>query len=188
MENVRKHIDVQLVTANRKGYYLVSEPSYHITKEFFKKFTSSRNKKIKVKMNKSVYLSLSILVISKTLIYEFWHDYIKPKYQYKAKLCYMDTESFTIYIKTEDIYEDIANDDEKRFDTSNYAIKRPLPRGKNKKVIGIIKDELGEKIMTELVGLRPKTYAYLDKVKEQKKQSNKGKRTKRMCNTKNTQV
>ena len=68
---------------------------------------------IKVKMNKPVYLGLSMLEISKTLVYEFWYDYIKPKYQNNAKLCYMDTDSFIINIKTEDFYEDIANDVEK---------------------------------------------------------------------------
>ena len=118
-------------------------------------------KKIKVKMNKSVYLGLSILEISKTLMYEFWYDYIKPKYQYNANLCYMGTDNFIIYIKAEDVYEDIANDVEKRFDTSNYEINRPLPKGKNKIVTGLVKDELSEKIMTEFVGLRPKTYSYL---------------------------
>ena len=74
-------------------------------------------------MNKPLYLGLSILEISKTLMYEFWYDYIKPKYQNNAKLCYMDTESFIINIKTEDFYEDIANDIEKRSDTSNYEFK-----------------------------------------------------------------
>ena len=90
-------------------------------------------------MNKPIYLAMSILYISKTLFYEFWHAYIKPKYQDKAKLCYMDTDSFVIHIKTEDFYEDIANDVEKWFDTSNYDEndKRPLPIGKNKKVIGL---------------------------------------------------
>ena len=92
-------------------------------------------KKIKVKMNKPAYLDLSILEISKALMYEFWYDYVKPKYQDNAKLCYMDTDSFIISIKTEDFYEDIANDVEKRFDTSNYEVSRPLPKGKNKKVI-----------------------------------------------------
>ena len=120
-------------------------------------------KKIKVKMNKPVYLGLSILEISKTLIYEFWYYYIKPKYQDNSKLCYMDTDSFIIYIKTEDVYEDIPNDAKKWFDTSNYSDgdKRPLPRGMNKKVIGLMKDELGGKIMTEFVKLRPKTYSHL---------------------------
>ena len=71
-------------------------------------------KKIKVKKNKPVYLGLSILEISKTLMYEFWYDYIKTKYQQNAKLCYMDTDSFIIHIKTEDVYEEIASDVEKK--------------------------------------------------------------------------
>ena len=96
-------------------------------------------------------------------MYEFWYDYIKPKYKDKAQLCYMDTDSFIIHIKTEDFYEDIDNDVEKWFDTSKYSEddKRPLPIGKNKKVIGLFKDKLGGKIMKEFVGLREKTYAYL---------------------------
>ena len=79
-------------------------------------------KKKKVKMNRPVYLVLSILEISKTLMYEFWYDYIKPKYQYNAKLCYMDTNSFIICIKSKDVYKDIANGVEKRFGTSYYEI------------------------------------------------------------------
>ena len=90
-------------------------------------------KKIKVKMNKSMYLGLSILEISKVLMHEFWYDYIKPKYQDNAKLCYMDTDTSINYIKTEDVYGDIADDVEKRFDTSNYETDRPLPIRKNKK-------------------------------------------------------
>ena len=112
-------------------------------------------------MNKPVYLDLSILEICKTLMYEFWYDYIKPKYGDNVKLCYMDTDSFIMHIKTEDFYKDIANDVEKRFDTSNLEGNRPLPTGKNKKVIGLMKDELGGKIMTEFVDLRPKTYSFL---------------------------
>ena len=126
--------------------------------------------KTKVKMNKPTYLGLSILEISKILMYEFWYDYMKPKYNDNVKLCYMDTDSFVMNIKTEDFYKDIANEVEKRFDTSNYEVNRPLPTGKNKKVIGLTKDELGGKIITELVTLRPKTYSYLtDDCKEYKK-------------------
>ena len=88
-------------------------------------------------------------------MYEFWYDYMN------VKLCYMDTDSFIMLIKTEDFYKDIEDDVEKRFDTSNYEINRPLPTGKNKKVIGLKKDELRGKIMTEFVALRPKTYLYL---------------------------
>ena len=87
-------------------------------------------------MNNLVYLGLSILEINKTLMYEFWYDYIKPKYQDNAKLCYMDTDSFIIHIKTEYVYEELAHDVEKRFDTSNCEVNRPLPTGKNKKVAG----------------------------------------------------
>ena len=96
---------------------------------------------------------MSILDISKTLTYEFWYDFIKPNYQNRAKLCYMNTDSFIIYIKTEDFDEDIANDVEKWFGTSNYNGdgERPFPRGKNKKAIGIFKDELGGKIMKKFV-------------------------------------
>ena len=115
-------------------------------------------RKTKVKMNKPVSLAMSLLDISKTLMYEFWYDYMKPEYDDNVKLC---TDSFIIDIKTEDFYEDIADDVEKRFDTSNCEINRPLPTGKNEKVIGLVKDELGWKIITELIALRPKTYAYL---------------------------
>ena len=105
-------------------------------------------------------------------MYEFWYDYIKPKYKEKARLCYMDTDSFVIYIKTEDFYKDIANDVERWFDTSNYDEKdeRPLPVGKNKKVIGLFKEELGGKIIIEFCALRAKAYAYrLDDDTEEKK-------------------
>ena len=82
-------------------------------------------KKTKVKMNKPVYLGLPILEISKPLMYEFWYDYMKPKYGDNVKLCYMDTDSFIMHIKTEDFYKYIAHDVEKRFDTSMYEVNRP---------------------------------------------------------------
>ena len=109
-------------------------------------------KKTWVKMIKPLYLGMSILDISKMLMYEFWYDYIKPKYKDKAKLCYMDTDSFVINIFTEDIFEDINNDVERWFDTFNYDEndERPLSMGMNKKVIGVFKDELGEKIMKDI--------------------------------------
>ena len=102
-------------------------------------------------------------------MYEFWYDYMKSKYTNNVKLCYTDTDSFIINIKTNDFYEDIASDVENRFDTSNYEVKIPLPMGKNKKVIGLMKDELGGKIITEFVTLRPETYSFLtDDGKEDK--------------------
>ena len=95
---------------------------------------------------------------------------MKPKYIDNVKLCYMDTDSFVMNIKTKDFYKDISSDVDKRFDTSNYEVNRPLPTGKNKKVFGLMKDELGGKIITEFVTLRPKTCSYLtDDGKEDKK-------------------
>ena len=127
-------------------------------------------KKTKIKMNKPISLGLSILDISKILMYEFWYDYMKPKYDSDVKLCYMDTDSFVMNIKAEDFYKDIANNVGKRFDTSNYEVDRPLPTGKNKNVIGLMKDELGGKIISEFITLRPKAYTYLtDDGKENKK-------------------
>ena len=102
---------------------------------------------------------MSILDISKTLMYEFWFDYIKPKYKDKATLCYMDTDIFVIHIFTEDFFEGINNVVERWFDISNYYKndKRPLQTGMKKKVIGMFKDELGGKIMKEFFVLRTKT-------------------------------
>ena len=111
-------------------------------------------------------------------MYEFWYDYINPKYGDRAKLCYTDTDdSFAIYIKTEDFYKDISDDVKIQFDTSNYNEndKRPLPIDKNKKVPGLFKDELGGKIITEVVALNQKhmyicciMIPIIKKLKEQK--------------------
>ena len=113
-------------------------------------------------MNKPVYLGQAILDLSKTIMYEFHYDYMIPKYGDRLKLCYMDTDSLIYSIKTEDFYSDISPDVESRFDTSDYPNdgSRPLPVGKNKKVIGLMKDELHGKIMKEFVSLRPKMYSY----------------------------
>ena len=161
MENVRKHRDIKLVTTDKRKNKIVSEPNYHAIKYFSEKLLAIEMKKTKIKMNKPIYLGLSILEISKIFMYEFWYDYMKPKYGDNVKLCYMATDSFIMQIKTEDFYKEIANDVEKRFDTSNYEADRPVPTGKNKKVILLMKDELGGKIITEFVALRPKTYSYL---------------------------
>ena len=126
--------------------------------------------KVKVKMNKSVYLGQAILDLSKTIMYEFHYDYMKRKYnESDLKLLYMDTDSLVYNIKTEDFYKDIAEDGETRFDTSGYVPGRPLPIEKNKKVIGLMKDELGEKIMKEFISLRPKMYSYRVEESEPKK-------------------
>ena len=112
MENVRKHRDIKLVTTDEKRNKLVSEQNYHTTKRFSKNLLAIEMKKTKVKKVKPVYLVMSILNISKKFMSEFWYDYIKPKYGERTKLCYMDSDSFIIHIITEDVYENIANDDE----------------------------------------------------------------------------
>ena len=170
MENIRKHRDIKLVKIDKKRSKLVSEPNYHTINLISEDLLIIEMKKTKLKMNKPIYLGLSILEISKTLMYEFWYDYMKPKYNDNVKLCYMDTDSFIMNIITNDFYEDIASDIENSLDTSNYEVNRDLPTGKNKKIIGLTKDELGGKIITEFVTLRPKTYSFLtDDGKENKK-------------------
>ena len=156
MENIRKHRDIKLVKTDKKRNKLVSEPNFHTMKLIDNNLAIIEMRKVKVKMNKPIYLGLSILRISKITMYEFWYDYVKIKYQDKARLCYMDTDSFVVNIKTKDFYKDISQDVNKRFDTSNYTFGRPLPTGINKKVIGLMKDELGGDIITEFVALRPK--------------------------------
>ena len=147
MENVRKHRDIKLVTTDKKERKLVSEPNYHTMNYISEDLSIIEMKRTKAKTNKPIYLGLSILEISN-----------KSKYGNNVKLCYMDTDSFIMNIKTEDFYKDVANDVEKRFDNSNYECDRPLPPGKNKKVTGLMKDELGGRVITEFVALRPKTY------------------------------
>ena len=106
MENVRNHRDIKLVTSEKRRKRLVSEPNYHSCKKFSDHLMAIEMKKTRVKMNKPLYLGMSILDISKTLMYNFWYDYFKPKYGDRAKLCYTDTDSF------KDFFQDISNDNE----------------------------------------------------------------------------
>ena len=163
MENVRKHRDIKLVTTEEQIIKSVSEPNYHTAKHFTESLLGIEMKKTKVRMNKPLYLGMTILDISKILMYKFCYEYIKPKYGDSAKLCYTDTDSFIIYIFIENVFDDIARDLERWFGTSNCGEndKRPLPIGKNKKVYVFFKDELGGKIMKEFCALRPKAYANL---------------------------
>ena len=120
MKNVRKHRDIRLVTTEKRRKYLVSELNYHTTKFFTENVLTIAIEKAQILMNKSIYLVLSTLDLSKIAIYEFWYDYVKVKYGEKAKLCYMDTDSLIVHLKINCIYKDITEDVETRFDTSNY--------------------------------------------------------------------
>ena len=110
MGNVRNHGDIKLVTSDRRRKWSVSEPNYHSHKSFPEYSMAIETKKTNLKMNKLIYLGMSILDISKTLMYKFWYDHIKPKYGDRAKLCYTHTDSFVIHIITEDFYKDMVND------------------------------------------------------------------------------
>ena len=119
MENVRKHHDIKLVKTDHRRNKLVSEPNNHTMKLIEENLAIIEMKKVKVKINKPIYLGLCILEISKIIMREFWYDYVKNKYGNKARLCYTDTDSFVINIKTNDFYKDISQDVNERFDTSN---------------------------------------------------------------------
>ena len=162
IENVRNHRDIKLIVTEERRKKLVSEPNHESCKVFSEDLMAIEMRKTSVLMNKPIPVGQAILDISKTLMYDFRYDYIKPKYGDKAKLCYMDTDSFMLHIKTEDFFKDIADDVKIWFDTSKYDEndERSLPIGVNKKVIGMFKDELNGKIMLEFIALMTKTYAF----------------------------
>ena len=170
MENIRKHRDIKLVN-NEEAYLKASmKPSFKSGTLFGPNLMGCKMGKIKVVMNKPVYLGQAILDVSKIVMYEFHHDYIKHKYDDdKLTLCYMDTDSLIHDIEMDDFYKDQAHDIKSRFDTSGYVPDRPLPVGTNKKIIGLMKDEIGGGIMKEFVTLRPKMYAHKVGSSESKK-------------------
>ena len=170
MENIRKYRDIKLV--NNKEDYLkqVMKPNFKGGVLMGADLMSCEMGKVKVKMNKPVYLGQAILDLSKTIMYGFHYDYMKRKYdESDLKLLYMDTDSLVYDIKTEHFYKDIAEDVETRFDTSRYVPGRPLPIEENKKVIGLMKDESDGKIMKEFISLRPELYSYRVEESEPKK-------------------
>ena len=160
MGNIKKHKDIKLIT-NAKVYLKnVIKSNFKSGVLFGENLMGCEMGRIEVVMNKPVYLGQVMLDLSKIVMYEFHYDYMKPKYGNDLKLCYMDTDLLVYHIKTKDFYEDIAKDVRDRFNTSGYCKDKPLPIGLNKKVIKLMKDELGRAIMTEFVALRPKLYAY----------------------------
>ena len=162
MENIRNHMDIKLVTSNKKYLKYVMKPNFKDGFPFSKHLFAVEMGKREITIKKPVYLGQAILDLSKTLMYEFHCDYMRPKYGSKVSLCYIDTDSFVYEIEMKDFYRDIAKDVEKRFDTGGYSKddNRPLRIGKNKKAIALMKDELGGKIMTEIVSLIAKMYGY----------------------------
>ena len=160
MENIRNRVDIKLVTDEKKAEKLSAKPNFKHCNIFSENLVAIHTKKTKLVFNKPVYLGMSILDISKTLMYDFHYNYIKRKYGDKAEL--LDFDSFKYLIETEDFYKDISEDVKDRFDTSNYPPNHPsgIPDGLNKKVLGMFKDEAAGEVIDEFVGLRAKLYSY----------------------------
>ena len=172
MENIRNRVDIHLVTDEKQASKFISKPNYQHRTIFCDNLAAIHMKKTHLVFNKPVYLGTCILDLSKTLMYEFHYNYIKPKYGEKAKLLFTDTDSLMYEIETDDFYKDISPDVRNKFDTSNYpkdhgirlgnGTFRPsgIETGVNKKVIGMFKDEAGGLIISEFVGLRAKLYSF----------------------------
>ena len=172
MENIRNRVNVKLVNTGEQFKKLTAKPNYKSRKIFNENLVSVHMKKTSLTMNKPVYLGMSILDLSKNVMFDFHYQYIKPKYGNQAKLLFTDTDSFLYEIQTEDFYKDISEDVKVRFDTSDYPEGHPsgIPTGVNKKVLGMFKDEAAGKIIKEFVGLRAKLYSYkMDEGKENKR-------------------
>ena len=163
---------MRLVTEEKELEKLVKKPNFDRINIFTEDLVAVHMKKTTIKLRKPIYLGMSILDLSKTLMYGFHYNYFKPKYGNSASLLFTDTDSLCYEIKTKDFYKDISGDVTEWFDTSNYEKNHSsgIPTGMNKKVIGMMKDEAGGRQITEFVGLRSKLYAYkMDCGKEEKK-------------------
>ena len=162
MENIRNRVNIKLVTDKIKAEKLAAKPNFKHCNIFNENLIAIHMKKTNLTFDKPVYLGMSILDLSKTLMFDFHYNYIKTKYGDKAKLLFTDTDSLMYEIRTEDFYEDIKGDVKDRFDTSDYPSNHPsgIPTGCNKKVLGMFIDEAGGKIIDEFVGLRAKLYSY----------------------------
>ena len=169
IENVRKYVDIKLVRDGKQACKLINKPNFKGRTIFTPNLVAIHMERMKVLMNKPKYLGMSILDISKTLMYEFHYGYMKPKYGERMKLLFTDTDSFMYLIETEDFYKDILQDVREWFDTSNYPQDHFIYSDECKMVIGMFKDEEGGKIISEFVGLRAKNYAYECEEKEHKK-------------------
>ena len=171
MENIRNRVNIKLVNSGEQFKKLTAKPNYESRKIFEENLVSVHMKKTKLTMNKPVYLGMSILDLSKIVMYDFHYRYIKPKYGNRAKLLFTDTDSLFYEIETEDFYKDISEDVKDKFDTSNYPENHPsgIPTGVNNKVLGMFKDETGGEIIKEFIGLRAKLYSYKMNEGEEKK-------------------
>ena len=162
MENIRNRVDIKLVNNKKQAEKLSAKPNFNHCNIFSEDLVAIHMKKTKLVFNKPVYLGMCILDLSKTLMYDFYYNYIKQIYGDKAKRLFTDTDSLMYEIQTEDFYKDVSADVKHRFDTSDYPPNHPsgIPSGFNKKVLGMFKDEAGGEVIDEFVGLRAKLYSY----------------------------
>ena len=160
MENIRKRVDVRLITDEKKLLKMASKPTYVSNKIFNENLVAVHKIKEQLTLNRPAFIGMCILDLSKTLMYDFHYNYIKTKYGDKAKLLFTDTDSLTYEIEADDVYLDFWNDKE-RFDNSDYPESSPYFDKTNKKVIGKFKDECSSIPMTEFIGLRSKMYSYI---------------------------
>ena len=158
MENLRKRVNVRLVTDEKKLDKLTAKPTYISSKIFNENLMAVHKVKETFSLNRPVYVGMCILDLSKTLMYDFHYNYIKKRYGNRAKLLFTDTDSLTHEIEAEDVYQDFWNDRDK-FDNSEYPKNSPNYNGSNKKVIGDFKDEACGVPITEFVGLKSKMYS-----------------------------
>ena len=172
MENIRNRVDIRLVNDEKVAKKLPAKPNFKHCTIFDENLVTIHVKKKKIVFNKPVYLGMCILDLSKTLMYNFHYEYIKPKYETSAKLLFTDTDSLAYEIETQGFYKDISNHVLRLFDTSNFSKNHPseIEAGLSKKVVGMFKDEVGGEIIEEFVGLRSKLYSYkMFEGKEEKK-------------------
>ena len=162
IENLRKRQSIKLVDNRKAALKEIKKPNFERATIFDKKLVALHMQKTEIYFNKPVYVGQAILDLSKTLMFDFHYNYIKPKYGYKAELLFTDTDSLMYQIQTEDFYKDISGDIKTKFDTSDYPKDHPsgIPTGLNKKVIGMFKDEVAGKQITHFIGLRPKLYSF----------------------------
>ena len=162
IENVRKRRDIKLIVTEERRKKLTSESNYESCTTFSDELMAIEMRKTSILLDKLIIVGQAILDKIKELMYEFYYDYLKPKFKDKVKLLYMDTDSFVLHIETEDFYEDIKNDIHDWFDTSKYLklMNLPLEYGVNKKIIGKMKDELFDGFMKEFIVIGPKVYGF----------------------------
>ena len=162
MEDIRKRVNIILISNEDKAKKYTAKPNFKHLNIFCEKLVAVHMNKTSLTFNKTVYLGMCILDLSKTLMYDFHYNFIKLKYGNKAKLLFTDTDSLMYEIETEDFYKDISEDVKDRFDTSDYPSNHPsgIPTGCNKKVLGMFKNEAAGKIIEEFVGLRAKSYSF----------------------------